>query len=114
MDAAQPAQAEFNFVGAVPTSVNTAMPRAIWEGTGEIPAGAATFKTPDGGVRGRDYVRHRVMRALALLSRVYTAEERKRTVAETVDSDMWLLRRNGLLVSEIVRDVKDYLVDNAG
>jgi hypothetical protein len=94
-----------------------AMARVIWDGTGELPDGAAYFTTRDGTLRGRDYVRARVS---AYLSEQYgrffrgfasfSLDARRAAIAATVDNDEWLGSRNGCLVEAVCRDVLDHLL----
>lgn len=81
----------------------------IWDGRGEIPAGAAYYTTRDGTLRGREYVYERAMTYLARRAATFSLRERKRAVSETVYNDAWMKERNGMLVEAICRDVDKYL-----
>ncbi len=85
------------------------MTRVIWDGRGEIPAGAASFETFDGQLRGRIYVRARVRRALSRWRRMpgMRVEECLRM---TVENDEWMGARNGYLVSALCREAESLLM----
>jgi len=85
------------------------MTRSFWNGKGELPDDAVAFTTSDGALRGRPYLRLRAVRKLSYYARLFSAAERHRIIAETIDNDEWLAPYNGALVSAICRDVVNVL-----
>lgn len=86
------------------------MTRRIWDGTGELQDGEAYFTLRTGELKGRAYVRARVLHHLSgKWGRTFPVAYRLAAVQETVDNDEWLGSRNGMLVSAICRDVENHL-----
>lgn len=85
------------------------MTREIWNGVGELPDEAAYYTLDNGEIKGRDYVRQRVKKRLSRWARFFTAEQRDKTLAATVENDEWMSARNGSLVSAICREALERL-----
>ena len=60
----------------------------------------------NGEIVSRQYLRARVSAGLSKLRRLYPINKRRKAIAETVDCDRWLQRRNGQTVGSIIRAVE--------
>lgn len=85
------------------------MSRLIWDGKGQLPAGAAYWELMSGPSRGtlvgRDYIRSRALKFLARYCADMTPAARRGVVARTVGDDEWLGSRNGMIVQAVCWDV---------
>lgn len=79
----------------------------IWEGKGEAD-GHAYWTLNNGKIVGRPYVRRRAVNALARLRRLYSLDDRRATLAATIENDAWMRARNGNTVASVVRDVTEW------
>lgn len=59
----------------------------------------------DGRVVDRKYVRLRANTILSDYRAMYTLEQRRQAVHETIDNDEWMRARNRMLASAVIRDV---------